>query len=266
MPHELLTGSEVNARYKQFTLPANWQAVFQADGGFLRPELAIRLYAGLAEAAGATLRVGVRALGIRPGAGAVTVDTDHGPIEAGAVVVAAGGWVGGLVSAIRPQLTLTRQVLAWFEPSHPASFSPSLFPVFILDSEDDIVYGFPDFAGTGVKVASHQPSGVLEGADAARQDAGQADVARLRTSLGAFLPGANGRLLRNRTCFYTRTPDEDFVLDVDPSDPRIVIASPCSGHGFKFASVIGEVLADLASGGRTRFDIERFRLSRLGTN
>ena len=266
LPHEVLTGSEVNARYPQFSLPGDWQAVFQPDGGFLRPELAIRLYARLAEAAGATLRVGIRALGITPRAGAVTVDTDHGPIEAGAVVVAAGGWIGGLIPEIRPKLTLTRQVLAWFEPSDPASFSPSAFPVFILDSADDVVYGFPDFAGTGVKVASHQSSGVLDDADAARQDAGQADVTRLRASLGAFLPGANGNLLQNRTCFYTRTPDEDFVLDVHPGDPRIVIASPCSGHGFKFTSVIGGVLADLATNRRTRFDIDRFRLSRLDAN
>jgi sarcosine oxidase len=263
LAHELFSSRELRRRYPQFHLPAGWQAVYQPDGGFIRSELAVRLYCALAKGAGADLRIGVRALAIRPRSGAVAVDTDQGSIEADAVVVAAGGWISDLVPALRDRLTLTRQVLGWFRPLKPEDFSPDRFPVFILESESDAIYGFPDFAGTGVKVASHLPNGRLAHADDARQDGGPADAAALQAALRHPLPQLTGTPERLRTCFYARTPDEDFVLDTHPDDRRIVVASPCSGHGFKFASILGEVLADLALQVAPRHDISRFSLQRL---
>jgi sarcosine oxidase len=179
------------------------------------------------------------------------------------VVVSAGAWITDLVPELKPYLFIQRQVLCWYEPKQPQLFQPGKFPVFAIDSGDDIVYGFPNFAGTGFKCASHHGSGTVTHADAAWQDAGPADEARTRRFLDRYLPQAAGKLKAMKTCMYTMTPDEDFVIDLSPSDPRIVIASPCSGHGFKFASVIGEVLADLAIDGETPLDIGRFRISRL---
>jgi sarcosine oxidase len=107
------------------------------------------------------------------------------------------------------------------------------------------------------------PSGEISHADEAGQDPGPDDEARMRRFLERYLPAGAGPLMSMRTCIYTKMPDEDFVIDLHPQDPRIVIASPCSGHGYKFASVIGEALADLAIGGETGLDISRFRMSRL---
>jgi glycine/D-amino acid oxidase-like deaminating enzyme len=137
------------------------------------------------------------------------------------------------------------------------------FPVFTLESEDDTCYGFPDFTGTGVNVASHREGAVLAAANANVQDGGAADEAQLRRMFRRLIPDADGPLRKMRTYLYTRTPDEDFIVDCSAHDSRIVLASPCSGHGFKFASVLGEVLADFATGRASANDIAPFRVDRL---
>ena len=155
-------------------------------------------------------------------------------------------------------------VLCWYEPKRQELFALGALPVFAIEGENDIVYGFPDFAGTGFKCASHYGSGMLAHADLARQDAGPADEARTRRFLERYLPAGAGPLKAMKTCIYTMTPDEDFVIDLSPADPRIVVASPCSGHGYKFASVIGEILADLSTEGRRATISAGFRIDRFG--
>jgi sarcosine oxidase len=144
-------------------------------------------------------------------------------------------------------------------------------PVFLLDTGDDNVYGCPDFAGSGVKAASHFPGRTLACAADARQDGSEMDARPVARVIERFIPAAAGSVRAMETCIYTRirTPradgsvDDDFVIDCHPDHPQIVLASPCSGHGFKFASVVGEILADLATAGTTRFDVDRFRASRF---
>jgi len=264
IPHEVLDAGEVRRRFPQFTLPDDYAAVWQADGGFVRPEFANRLYLDLARSAGAEARFGVKVHAIDSRPGSVTVVTDHGPVEARSVIVSSGAWISDLVPALKPKLTIARQVLCWFEPKRADVVALGRLPVFIVDGPDDIAYGFPNL-GAGFKCASHYDSGVLDHADAARQGAGPADEKRMRDFLDAYLPDAAGKLLGMKTCMYTKTPDEDFVIDRLPADPRIVVCSACSGHGYKFASVIGEVLADVATAGETRHDISRFALSRFGS-
>ncbi|GAB5505219.1 MAG: N-methyl-L-tryptophan oxidase [Rhizobiaceae bacterium] len=261
LKHELLDTGTIRKRFPQFTLPEGYEAVWQPDGGYLRPELANRLHIELARRAGADIRENAKVLSIEPATAGVRIATEHGSIVAGSVVLAAGAWIGELVPALRNRLTLTRQVACWFEPRKLESVADGQLPVFIIDGEEDIAYGFPN-VGSGFKCASHNDSGSWATADDAAQDAGPADEARMRAFLEAYLPDAAGPLRAMSTCIYTRTPDEDFVLDLHPDDPRIVVASPCSGHGFKFASVIGEILADLATEQATRHDISRFGIGR----
>jgi sarcosine oxidase len=263
LDHEVLSAAEINRRFPAFTVPSHWAGLYQPEGGFLRPELAIRQFVGLAERHGAEVRTRTRVLAIEPLGSGVRVRTDTGEIEAGSVIIATGAWIGDFAPELRPNLKLTRQVLGWFEPLQPAYFSPDRCPVFILESEDDACYGFPDFAGTGVKTASHRKGAYLSSAEDLAQDGGAGDEAQIRRMLALAMSNANGPLRNMRTCIYTRTPDEDFVIDRSPVDPRIVLASPCSGHGFKFASVIGEVLADLALGKTPANDISRFKLDRF---
>lgn len=263
LDHEVLSAAEINRRFPAFEVPSHWTGLYQPDGGFLRPELAIRQFVGLAQQHGAEVRTRTRVLAIEPISSGVRVRTEAGEIEAGSVIVATGAWIGDFAPELKPHLKVTRQVLGWFEPLRPASYTPDRCPVFIFESEEDACYGFPDFAGTGVKAASHIKGAQLMSANDLAQDGGAEDEAHIRRMFALAMPDANGPLKAMRTCMYTRTPDEDFVIDRSSIDPRIVLASPCSGHGFKFASVIGEVLADLALGKVPANDISRFKLDRF---
>ncbi len=239
--------------------------MFQPDAGILRPELAISLQVEAAVAAGAEIRTDAVVRAIEPRGGGVRVTlADGSAIQAGSAIVAAGPWIAELVPELAPALTLTRQVMAWFKPVQPALTTTAAFPVFLLQTETDAVYGFPDFAGTGVKAASHQPGRRLASAGDARQDATLAEVRPIQAVLERCIPAAAGPVAAMRTCIYTHAPDEDFIVDLHPRHPEIVIASACSGHGFKFASIMGEALADLAVSGSTDLDISRFRMARLG--
>jgi sarcosine oxidase len=261
--HEVLDAREIMRRFPAFHLPSGWHAVLQPDGGILNPDRAIPLLVQGASQAGATIAVGTRVLDILPGPSAVELRLDGRTIEAGHVIVAAGAWLGTLVPQMQKHLHVTRQVLGWFTPQNPELFTPQACPVFILDGLEDTCYGFPDFAGTGVKVASHKAGETVPHPDALRCETDAADEQQMRSCLAQFLSAANGALRRMSACMYTRTPDEDFIIDRHPADARIVIASPCSGHGFKFASVIGEILADLATTGSTAHDLSRFSLQRF---
>jgi sarcosine oxidase len=274
LPHELLTGREASRRFPAFALPDDWEGVFQPDAGILAADRAIRLHVEGAKAAGSEVRLGAKVRSVEPRGGGVQIRLADGTVlEAGAVVVAAGAWIGELVPALKPSLTISRQAVAWFDPVQPALTTPDRFPVFLLDADADadpaagaaadVLYGFPDFAGTGVKAASHLLGRTLTEADAARQDGDEADARRIRLAIERLIPAAAGPVRRLKTCLYTSTPDADFIIDRHPDDPRIVLASACSGHGFKFAAVLGEILADLATAGETRRDISRFALGRL---
>ena len=272
LTHEVLSGRQIAARFPAFALPTDWEGVFQPDGGILAADLAIALHVDGAKAAGAQVRTQSAVRAIEPKAASVSlVLADGTAIEAGAVVVAAGGWIGELVPSLRRHLTLSRQAVCWFTPVQPALTGPDRFPVFLLDADADpatgapadVIYGFPDFAGTGVKAASHLLGRPLASAADASQDGDAEDARRIMLALRRLIPAAAGPVRQVKTCIYTSTPDADFIVDRLPADPRIVVASACSGHGFKFASLLGEILADLATTGSTRHDISRFTLSRF---
>lgn len=258
LPHTVLAASDVMRRLP-FRLPADYVGVWQPDGGVLSPEPAIRAHLTLAQAAGAELctRESVRA--IAPWAGGVRISTDRGSFEAGAAIVAAGPWMGKLLPDLHLPLRVTRQVMAWFEPLDAALFAADRFPVFLLESRHGIHYGFP-LDDLGVKVAKHHHGDETVDPDACDSAVSSADEAMIRVGLAGHLPAANGPLKAAQTCLYTMTPDGDFIID---SAGPIVIASPCSGHGFKFAPVVGEIVADLATTGATSHDISRFRRDRF---
>ena len=266
LEHEVLGAAEINRRFPAFRLPSELDGPVSAGcrlpaAGARHPAIRRAGGAERCRSPDSDTRSRHRAASVR----AIRVRTDDGVIEAGSVIVAAGAWIGDFAPELKPQLTLTRQVLGWFSPLQPARYTPENCPVFFFESEDDACYGFPDFAGTGVKMASHRKGAVLSCADALSQDGDTADEAQIRRMLALAMPDANGPLRAMRTCIYTRTPDEDFVIDRSPVDPRVILASPCSGHGFKFASVIGEVLADLALGKTPANDISRFQIDRFRT-
>ncbi len=259
--HTEMDGREIGRRFPAFDLPADWHGLFQPDGGFLRPEKAVVRFASVAKQRGADVRSGCRVLALEPKANAVVVHTEGGSIEAATVIVAAGAWIKDFAPFLDQHLAITRQVVGWFPPRTPALFAVGRCPVFILDGEDDHCYGFPDLAGTGVKAASHLRGRTLRHANELDMAADAEDEARIVRMLARYLPEVGAPATRMTTCMYTRTDDGHFLIDRSPADPRIVLASPCSGHGFKFASLFGQVLADMADGHEPGDAMALFRMA-----
>jgi sarcosine oxidase len=264
--HEAFTADGLMRRYPAFRLPADYVGVLQPDGGWLAIESAFAAWTSLAEGAGAEIRSGDTVNLIEQHPGGVRIGTARGIVEADVAIVTAGAWTKSLIPALAARLRVTREVMGWFEARDPASCTPDRLPVFMLESRHGIHYGIPPERAsdaTGIKVAKHYHRDETVDPDNYDRTVSSADEALIRAALADHVPAVNGRLLAAMTCLYTVTPDRDFIIDRVPGSPRIIVASACSGHGFKFAPVIGEILADLATLGETRHDITRFRLDRF---
>jgi len=262
LPHEVLDASALMRRYRAFTIPQNYVAVVQPEGGYIEAAAALDASIRVAVDAGAAIRTDERVIGIEPRRDGVRVRTDRAVIDADGAVVAAGPWADRLVPQLRLPLRVTRQVVGWFEPTNAGAFGDG-FPVFLLESRHGIHYGFPPYGRFGIKIAKHHHFD--EVVEPGRYDTtvSAADEAAIRAPLGEFLPAADGPMLDAQTCLYTMTPDQTFIIDRAPHAPNVFIASPCSGHGFKFAPVVGEIIADLITSGTTPHDIAAFQLDRF---
>jgi sarcosine oxidase len=262
LAHEVLAAAELMRRFPAFALPPNFVGVVQPEGGFLEAEPSIAAMVGLAQAKGAGIRTGETIAAIAPVAGGVRITTDRGVVEAGAAIVALGAWVKALLPDLPAPIRVTRQVMAWFEPLDPASLDGGRLPVFLIESRHGIHYGFPPRPSL-IKVAKHHHRDQSVDPDTYDRTVTVEDETLIRAAVAEHLPAANGRLIKAKTCLYTMAPDGDFIIDRLPGAPQIVVASPCSGHGFKFAPTIGAILADLATTGATDHDITRFALARF---
>jgi sarcosine oxidase len=263
LPHDILDAAALMRRFPAFRVPSDFVAVLQPDGGFLEAEPALVGLLALARDAGAIVRTSDAVRAIEPRASGVRVVTNHDPIDARAVIVTAGARVTSLLPDLPVRLRVTRQVLAWFEPREEALFSRDRCPVFMIEGPHGFHYGFPMHAGLGVKIAKHHHLDEEVDPDGYDRAISTRDEAAIRAALEDYVPTANGKLVAATTCLYTMTPDDDFIIDTMPGVPQIVVGSPCSGHGFKFAPLVGEILADLATKGVTSRDISRFRLTRF---
>lgn len=263
LPHEVLTGAEITARFPGYRLPDETMAVFQPDGGFLVPERCIVSYVTAAQALGAEIHGREQVLGWEPHGEGVRVRTDRGVYEANRVVITAGAWNPELLDCLNGVVAPERQVLAWLQPERPELFQPSCFPVFNLLVNEGRYYGFPIFGVPGFKFGKYHHLEERVDPNTMDREPHQRDEQVLRDFAARHFPDGVGPTMMLKACIFTNTPDGHFVIDVHPQYPQVVFASPCSGHGFKFASVIGEILADLAQRGYTRHDISLFQLDRL---
>lgn len=243
-----------------FDFPEEWRVLFQPEAGILRADRAIARLTETAAARGAMVRRGAIA-SIAEGTDSVTLATAAGErVEAGAVVVTTGPWIARLVPELAGRLRVTLQTVGWFEPAKPEICSLETMLLFLVDTGAGLLYGFPDFAGLGVKAAMHSHGPAFD-PDAPRPDAeaDRAAIAPAAAALARFVPAAAGRLRATTTCLYTNTADEEFIVDRKPGSRRIAFASACSGHGFKFAPAIGAMLAELLldSHATTPFGLDR---------
>ncbi|HET9416417.1 MAG TPA: N-methyl-L-tryptophan oxidase [Candidatus Limnocylindria bacterium] len=266
LPHEVLEAADLERRFGFANLDPATRAVLQPDGGFLLAEETMRAHHAAATAHGAELRFEEAVTGWEPiGTDGVRVRTARGSHDADRLVVCAGAWIRELVPSLATLAVPERQVLGWFTPKRD-TFGPDGFPVFLIDVEGGRhYYGFPTHAGHGVKLGWYHHFGeVIDPSDADRTPRPD-DEAALRHFMERYLPDAAGPTEMLRACIFTNTPDEHFVIDHLADAPQVTVASACSGHGYKFASVIGEILADLAIDGETAHDIGLFRLDRFGS-
>lgn len=263
LEHELLDRSELLRRFPQFRTPEDWLGLFENRAGFLMPQRAIAAQAELALRHGAELRAREPVIGWeRDGAG-VSVKTATAQYHAEKLIVCGGAWSGRLLRDLEIPLRVTRQSMGWFWPRTPKAFALGTLPVWAIENPDrSLYYGFPMIADVpGFKIARHCP-GPLADPDRVAREPLPGDEADLRSGLGQFVPAGEGPLLALRTCLYTNSADGHFIIDRHPNSDRVILACGFSGHGFKFASVIGEILADLAMGGKTGNGVEFLRLGR----
>lgn len=263
LPHEVMDGVELGRRFPGYRLPKEMRCLYQPGGGFLHAERCNVAHASLALAHGAEIHCRESALewGVR-GDG-VWVRTEKARYEAGRLVICAGPWAGKIVPELATLAVPERQVLAWLQPTRPELFRPDAFPVFNLEVPEGRYYGYPAFLVPGFKFGKYHHRGETFDPDAEDREPEREDEDLLRAFAQRYFPEGAGPTLMLKPCLFTNTPDRHFVLDLHPSHPQVAVACGFSGHGYKFCSVVGEAMADLAQRGATRHDLTPFRLARL---
>jgi sarcosine oxidase len=263
LAHEVLNGAEVTSRFPAFRLPDEMQVVYQEDGGFVVPERCIVAHVAGALARGAELRAHERVLEWEETGGEVRVRTERGVVEAERLIVTAGAWSDEVARLPAGSVRAVRQVLAWFQPTRPELFTAERMPVFNLILDGDHFYGFPAYGIPGVKLGRYERQGESGDPDAISREPTSHDEVRLRELAALYLPEGNGPTVALKTCLFELSPDEHFLIGPHPDVPSAIVAAGFSGHGFKFCSVVGEILADLALDGETSHDIGLFRPARF---
>ncbi len=262
LPHELLDAAGVRARFPGLNPNSDMYGVLEPRAGILFPEKCVSAHLAMAAKSGAHLRLNEAVQDWSLSGGEVTILTATNQYHARKLIVSAGAWVGDLFPHLKAHFSVERQVLLWFKALDGSVFTPDRFPIHLWEYErDKMFYGFPDLGG-GVKVALHHQGDQTTHRSVDRKVT-LADIDSMRGLLMRFLPRAHGEFLRGAVCLYTNTPDGHFILDFHPDTDRVILASPCSGHGFKFASAIGEVLADLVTRGGSSRDLSLFRVGRF---
>jgi sarcosine oxidase len=265
LEHEVMNGTELRRRFPGYRLPASTRCLYQPDGGFLHPERCNLAHVGQALNRGAEIRCREPVLEWGRSEGHVWIRTTMGRYEAGKVVVAGGAWAGKLIPHLDGLAVPERQVLGWFQPARPEYFRPGAFPVFNLEVEEGRFYGLPSFLIPGFKLGKYHHLGEIVDADQPSRPPDAEDEQLLRAFARRYFPDGAGATVMLKTCLFTNSPDEHFIVDLHPEHPEVVLAAGFSGHGYKFCSVIGEIMADLVQRGETAHNIALFRLSRFSS-
>lgn len=260
---EVLDAIDLRRRFPPFRFGDEYGGVLESEAGFLDVEECVRAHINSAIRLGATLRFNEPVRSWSANQAGVQAITDQGRYSADRLIITVGPWAGQLLQKWGRRLTVMRQTPHWFETLNPQQFRRDRFPLYIADVPDGFFYGFPVIDSFGHKVARHYGADELQTVESIAPETTPDDEQPIRKFLVEHLPDANGQLRRAQTCIYTLTPDRHFILDRHPEHENVVVAAGFSGHGFKFAPVVGEILADLATNGRTDQPIDMFRMNRF---
>lgn len=264
LEHETLDHAALARRFPQFNVPLEFDGFYEPRAGFLRPEAVVAAQAEVALRLGADLRGHEPVVDWSSNGAGVEVRTPRGAYAADQIIFCGGAWTDRLIHDLGVKLAVTRQVMGWVWPRSPDAFRFGRFPVWAIDNPDgSLHYGFPMLGhNPGLKIAHHAPGHAVD-PDTVIRDPVEGDEQSFRPAVARFLPEADGPTLGLRVCLYTNSPDHHFIVDRHPADDRVTLACGFSGHGFKFASVIGEALADLATEGRTALPAQFLGLRRF---
>ncbi len=261
--HDVLDSQELRARFPGYRLPQDIVALYQPDGGFLLSERCIVAHVMAAQELGAEVHGQEQVMGWEPRGHGAEVRTDRDRYGADKLIMCAGAWGAKLISELTTLAVPERQVLAWFQPIRPALFRLHTFPVFNMAVEEGRYYGFPLHGIPGFKVGRYHHLAQHVDPDRMDREVHREDEEVLRSFTARYFPEAAGPTMSLKTCLFTNTPDEHFILDLHPQFPQVCLATGFSGHGFKFCSVVGEIMADLAQQGESRHSLDLFRLRRF---
>lgn len=261
---EYLSSSDIRKRFPQLNVLDEEVGVFERNAGAVFPERAIRAHLEVAAQHGAEMRFRTELHRWQSESDGVTLDLSDGThVRARSLVLTLGPWFSQIMHEAGVSLEVQRMVQVWFEPAAQA-YGAGVFPAFLLERDGlpAPLYGIPDF-GDGVKAAFHGHGPIADPANVDREIDMARDVEPVAHALEQWMPGAAARYREGKACMYALTPDRHFVIDRHPSDPRVVLCGGFSGHGFKFASVVGEIASQLALDGRTPHDIAFLSLRRF---
>ncbi len=265
-----LTREEAAREFPAFTIPDAFEILFEPSAGFITPERAIHAYRDAARRLGADIRTHERVTRWKPSRGKIEVETDKDVYTSDRLIITAGSWTSSLIPSLREKLSVTRQTLVWVNPKTPDAFALGNFPCwFVEDPRAGMFYGFPilpfeNFGGPiGLKLASHRRGTPID-PDHSDRSVPATDERKILDFITRYIPDAEGEVVTSKSCLYTYSPDEHFIIDHVPgTDKRVVVACGFSGHGFKFVPAIGELLADMAIQGRAELPIGFLGLDRV---
>ena len=269
---ESLSAGEIGARWPGIHAPDNLVGVFESRAGYLLVEDCVAAHLALAKAAGAHTLVDTTVLSWTASPNAVLVQTERGEFAADRLVITAGPWAVQLLDSLNVSLSVRRKALFWFATDSTQYGVGAGFPAFLLEmppgselGEGSVFYGFPRMDGRGIKIAEHSGGRTVEDPLTVDRAVDLKEQQRLRKVIATYLPGVSAEMTDHAVCLYTMSPDENFVVDVHPEHQNVAFAAGLSGHGFKFASVLGKALADLTVDGRTELPMSFLSLERLRT-
>jgi sarcosine oxidase len=262
LPVEHLDAVAMRRRFPAFQFDDEYVGILEPSAGYLYVDDCVRAYVAEARRLGATIRDCEPVVSWQAEGNGVVVETAAGRYTADRLIVTAGPWARQVLADLGAPLTVMRQVVFWFGTRDDVAFQRDRFPIYIADTPEGAFYGLPALNADGLKTARHYGAPELRDPSEIERNVSADDEETVRRFLRSHLPAADGPVRKASVCIYTLTPDRHFLIDVHPAYPQVTFAAGFSGHGFKFASVVGEILADLAENGRTDWPIEMFRLAR----
>jgi sarcosine oxidase len=263
LPHEQLDAASLRRRFPGYRLAADMVGIYQPDGGFVLSERCIVAHVAAAQELGAQVHARERVVAWRAEDDGISVTTTRDTYRARKLIVTAGAWARMVVPALQHLAVPERQVMMWTQPRKPEYFRLGAFPVFNFEAPEGRFYGFPVHGIPGFKIGKyHHRAERVDDPDGMDRECHAEDEEVLRAGIRRYFPDADGPIMTMKACLFTNTLDEHFILDLLADNPRVGVAAGFSGHGFKFCSVIGEIMTELIAEGGTRHDIGLFRLDR----